>query len=72
MSFGIFRKRANNCCFVWFENTSTRQNQVSASFDVIVWLSIIALYIRYCETRRNVMLEHVYEGYEQELWDFRE
>ncbi|XP_077284873.1 E3 ubiquitin-protein ligase ariadne-1 isoform X1 [Arctopsyche grandis] len=27
---------------------------------------------RYCENRRKVLLEHVYEGYEKECWDYTE
>ena len=27
---------------------------------------------RYCEARRKVLLQHVYEGYAQGLWEFAE
>ncbi|XP_003382988.1 PREDICTED: E3 ubiquitin-protein ligase arih1-like [Amphimedon queenslandica] len=27
---------------------------------------------KYCEARRKVLLEHVYEGYDQDFWDFTE
>ncbi|XP_064400829.1 E3 ubiquitin-protein ligase arih1l-like [Halichondria panicea] len=27
---------------------------------------------KYCEARRQVLLDHVYEGYEQEIWEFSE
>jgi len=27
---------------------------------------------RYCESRRNVLLCHVYEGYEKDLWEYTE
>eukprot|EP00918_Siedleckia_nematoides_P026310 GHVU01056764.1.p1 GENE.GHVU01056764.1~~GHVU01056764.1.p1 ORF type:complete len:546 (-),score=74.56 GHVU01056764.1:424-2061(-) len=27
---------------------------------------------RYCESRRNVMLGHVYEGYDKEWWDYQD
>ncbi|KAK3604434.1 hypothetical protein CHS0354_013834 [Potamilus streckersoni] len=27
---------------------------------------------RYCEGRRNVLLEHVHEGYEKDLWEYQE
>lgn len=25
---------------------------------------------RYCESRRNVLLDHVHEGYEKDLWEY--
>lgn len=25
---------------------------------------------RYCESRRNVLLDYVYEGYEKDLWEY--
>jgi len=27
---------------------------------------------RYCESRRKVLLDHVHEGYDKELWDYME
>lgn len=27
---------------------------------------------RYCESRRKVLLDHVHEGYEKEIWDYQE
>ena len=27
---------------------------------------------KYCEARRQVVLDHVYEGYDQEFWEFME
>ncbi|CAK9296350.1 unnamed protein product [Gordionus sp. m RMFG-2023] len=27
---------------------------------------------RYCEGRRKVLLQHVHEGYEKDLWDYNE
>lgn len=27
---------------------------------------------RYCESRRKVLMEHVYEGYEKDQWDYKE
>ena len=28
--------------------------------------------VRYCDSRRKVLLNHVYEGYEKEWWDYTE
>ena len=34
---------------------------------------IYMLYInRYCESRRQVVLDHVYEGYDLDVWEFME
>lgn len=30
------------------------------------------LFFRYCESRRNVLLDHVREGYDRELWEYQE
>lgn len=27
---------------------------------------------RYCESRRRVLLQHVHEGYEKDLWEYIE
>jgi ariadne-1 len=27
---------------------------------------------KYCEARRHVLLNHVYEGYDQDFWEFTE
>ncbi|KAI8777147.1 E3 ubiquitin-protein ligase arih1, partial [Biomphalaria glabrata] len=27
---------------------------------------------RYCESRRNVLLDHVHEGYEKDQWEYLE
>lgn len=29
-------------------------------------------FFRYCEKRRNVLLDHVHEGYEKDCWDYLE
>lgn len=29
-------------------------------------------FVRYCESRRKVLLDHVHEGYEKEIWDYQE
>lgn len=26
--------------------------------------------LRYCEARRKVLLDHVYEGYETDIWEY--
>ena len=33
--------------------------------------SVVVLF-RYCELRRKAVLEHVYEGYDNDFWEFTE
>ena len=30
------------------------------------------IFIRYCEQRRKVLLDHVHEGYEKDYWEYQE
>ena len=34
--------------------------------------SVSCLFGRYCESRRKVMLDHVHEGYDKDLWEYME
>lgn len=38
----------------------------------ILFNGFIFVSFRYCESRRKVLLDHVHEGYEKDLWEYLE
>lgn len=50
----------------------TPQCVCMSSKDVTYGVCVCVHLLRYCEARRQVLLEHVYEGYEQEIWEFND
>ena len=51
---------------------------IEVSISVSYFIYLIILYepnisvCRYCESRRSVLLDHVHEGYETEIWDHQD
>ena len=46
----------------------TKQSKCTQEQDTVV----STIDNRYCESRRKALLEHVYEGYDLDLWEFTE
>lgn len=48
----------------------------STIVPVVVTVLLVAFFMfclyRYCESRRRVLLQHVHEGYEKDLWEYIE
>jgi len=39
-------------------------------FNITCFIIFIFFFRRYCESRRKVLLDHVHEGYDKDLWDY--
>ena len=35
-------------------------------------MNLVGVVCRYCESRRKVLLDHVHEGYEKDLWEYQD
>jgi hypothetical protein len=44
----------------------------TTAFAIISVIVTIICVGRYCDSRRKVLLKHVHEGYDKELWEYQD